>query len=296
MTDRLRVASLNLFSGRSLGPTGPVATSPEALVEAVAGLDADVLALQEVDVDQPRSGGQDQVSLARRALAGLVPEALAGGEAAAGDAGTAEESGTPVTGAFAPAVAGTPGEPGWSAAPRVLHHATPPRGPLFGVALVTRRPVISWHRHDLGRVPGRYPLPLPGGDRRLPRVLWLREEPRVLVAVRLADPEVTVACTHVSFVPGASLVQLHRAKAWLVQTLPPPYLLLGDLNLPAGAAAGGGWEPLLRTPTYPAPAPRMQLDHVLGHGLDGWSVSAAAAHRLAVGDHLAVTVDLARRS
>lgn len=281
MTTRLRVTSFNLFSGRVLAPGGPVPASPAEVAEAIAATDADVLALQEVDVAQPRSGDVDQVRLATLALAG----------------------GGPVCeGAFAPTVAGTPGEPGWSAADAVLHRhrsddaasPSPPGEPLFGVALVTRRPVESWRRFSLGRVPGRFPLPIPTGRSRRPAILWLHEEPRTVLAVRLLDPAVTVACTHLSFVPGASLVQLRRAQAWLVAHFPPPYLLLGDLNLPPRLASGQGWQPLVRAATYPGPGPRMQLDHVLGRDLAGWRVDAASAARPSIGDHLTVTVDLGR--
>jgi hypothetical protein len=74
----LRVGTLNLASGR--GPGGrPLGA--EQLAAAVAGLDADVLALQEVDAGQARSGGTDQAAVVAGALGAVdwrVAATLAG--------------------------------------------------------------------------------------------------------------------------------------------------------------------------------------------------------------------------
>lgn len=61
----LRVASLNLASGRDR--TGRSLSATE-LTDAVAGLDADVIAVQEVDVGQNRSHGDDQPAIVAHAL------------------------------------------------------------------------------------------------------------------------------------------------------------------------------------------------------------------------------------
>src|SRR3954447_14486414 len=79
----MRFATFNLMHGRSLSD-GRV--DPDRLRQAVVDLDVDVLGMQEVDRDQPRSGGADLAALAAAAL----------GERAAHR--------------FAPAVIGTPGE------------------------------------------------------------------------------------------------------------------------------------------------------------------------------------------
>ncbi len=55
----MRLASFNILHGRTFDG-GPA--SLERLVEACASLDADVLALQEVDRYQRRSGGVDQTA------------------------------------------------------------------------------------------------------------------------------------------------------------------------------------------------------------------------------------------
>ncbi|GAB3840541.1 hypothetical protein GCM10029963_09330 [Micromonospora andamanensis] len=61
----MRLATFNLLHGRSL-TDGLV--DPARLTAAVATLDADVLALQEVDRDQSRSGNLDLTAIAAQAL------------------------------------------------------------------------------------------------------------------------------------------------------------------------------------------------------------------------------------
>jgi endonuclease/exonuclease/phosphatase family metal-dependent hydrolase len=136
---------------------------------------------------------------------------------------------------------------------------------------------------------GRYPIAVPT---RPPRVLWLRDEPRVVVAAVLEKPRLTVAGTHLSFVPFVNARQLRRVARWL-EALPAPRLLLGDLNQTARLARrASGWSPLVTVATFPAPAPRLQLDHVLAHGLPAGTRAEGRAAELPVSDHRAVVVDL----
>jgi endonuclease/exonuclease/phosphatase family metal-dependent hydrolase len=124
--------------------------------------------------------------------------------------------------------------------------------------------------------------------------MMLRDEPRGVVAAVLEEPRLTVACTHLSFVPFAKAGQLRRVARWL-ETLPGPRLLLGDLNQGLRASrrrTGAGWSALVAAPTYPAPAPKLQLDHVLAHDLPPGARSTGRTHELAVSDHRAVTVEL----
>jgi len=262
----VRVASFNLMHGMSLAD-GQVDT--DRLVEAVAALDADVVALQEVDRHQPRSGGVDQAARIAAALG-----------AAAGDW------------RFAATVVGTPGEKWWPA-----RRDPPPGQPAYGTALISRLPVRSWSRVALPAAPVRSPIAVPGPNGR-PRLMLLPDEPRVALVAVLeppggAGPAVTVAGTHLSFVPGWNVTQLRRLTRALERLAPaPPRLLLGDLNMPARVArAASGGRPLARLATYPSTGGRIQFDHVLAWGLAGPARSARAV-RAAVSDHLAVVVDL----
>jgi len=99
----------------------------------------------------------------------------------------------------------------------------------------------------------------------------------------------TVVSTHLSVVRGWNVVQLRRLSRWL-RVLPEPHVVLGDLNMSAGAAgSGAGLRLLARHPTHPSPAPRVQLDHVLGRGVLP-PVQASAAPKLPVSDHRPLVV------
>jgi endonuclease/exonuclease/phosphatase family metal-dependent hydrolase len=184
---------------------------------------------------------------------------------------------------FEPTVSGTPGL-AWSPA------RGPVDGPAYGIGLVSRWPVRSWRVVRLPVSPLRSPVLVPGPSR--PRVVLLRDEPRVLLSAVVETPTgpLTVATTHLSFVPGWNVRQLRRAVA----ALGSPGLLAGDLNLPlralSPALARTGWRPLARVPTYPAAAPRVQLDHVLASG--AFHVVAVESRALPVSDHRALVVEL----
>jgi endonuclease/exonuclease/phosphatase family metal-dependent hydrolase len=257
----LRVGTLNLASGR--GADGTV-LGVAALGAAVAGLDVDVLALQEVDAGQPRSHGLDHVAEVARALG-------------------AEWR-------MAPTIAGTP-DPfrSWRPVdPALRGPGDAPAGPLYGIGLVSRRPVSRWHVLGLGC--GRARLPMRGPDPRTGRVRtwWFPDEPRAAVAAEVDGA--TVVSTHLSFAPQTSVRQLLRVRRWAAG-LPGPVVVAGDLNLPGGLPARllGGRD-LLRTPTFPGHAPRVQLDHLVAVG--DVLLDDAIAVRPAVGDHLALVATL----
>jgi endonuclease/exonuclease/phosphatase family metal-dependent hydrolase len=258
----VRLATFNLLSGRSLDDGRADA---DALADAVRLIDPDVLALQEVDRYLPRSGGVDQAALAASAM------------------GAAEHR-------FVPLVLGTPGSRDWTPAPRDLVDGRQIEGQAsYGIALATRRPVESWHVLRLGHARGRYPILVPG-----PRsgVIWVLDEPRAAVAAVLVEPRMTIAATHLSFVPGVNLVQLRRLRAAL-RRLPAPHVLLGDLNLPGRLPARVlGWRSLAVGPTFPAPAPRVQLDHVLADAVPAGAEHATRITHLPLSDHRALSVEV----
>jgi endonuclease/exonuclease/phosphatase family metal-dependent hydrolase len=255
----VRLATFNLLHGRSLSD-GTV--HADRVAAAITALDADVLGLQEVDRAQPRSGLLDLTAIAADALNAPVHR-------------------------FAPAVVGTPGET-W----QPWRDDDDNRHPLYGIALISRFPVLRWQITRLPAAPVRSPVLLAGGG-----VVLLKDEPRLLLAAVVDAPAgpVTVATTHLSFVPGWNLRQLRHAVRAL-RALPPPRILLGDLNLPAAAVrAFTGWRPLGRAATYPSTGPRAQLDHVLadprGAGALG-PVVQVGTPRVDVSDHRPLVVEL----
>ena len=116
----LRVVTFNILHGRTVG--GGV--DPLLLRDAIRRLDPDILALQEVDVDQERSGRTDLTAVAAEAM----------------DA---------VTHRFVAAIAGTPGST-WTAATG----AEQPGSAAYGIALLSRYPASDWRVLRLPPVPG----------------------------------------------------------------------------------------------------------------------------------------------
>jgi endonuclease/exonuclease/phosphatase family metal-dependent hydrolase len=234
---------------------------------ALAALDADVFCLQEVDVAQPRSHRAHQVEVAAEALRAPYWR-------------------------FAPALTGTPSP--WRTWHRLVPHTRDAGGPadrpMFGNAVLSRRPVRAWHVLGLGSGRARLPLRAPGPDGAA-RWWWVPDEPRVALAAELDG--VTVVSTHLSYSPPTAVRQLLRLRAWTAR-LPGPVVVAGDLNLPGGLPARLlGGRGLVAGPTYPAVDPRLQLDHVLALPSAG-PVTAVASRtqRLDVGDHLAVVASL----
>ncbi len=257
----MRLATFNLLHGRSLHDARVDADRVHA---AVAALDADVLGLQEVDRCQPRSSHLDLTAVAADALGATAHH-------------------------FAPAVHGTPGET-W----RPWTPADTPTDPGYGIALVSRWPVRHWQITPLAAAPIRSPVWIPGAG----GPILLRDEPRLLLAAVVDAPHgpLTVATTHLSFVPGWNLRQLRTAVRAL-RHLPSPRILLGDLNLTARLAhAATGWRPLARRATFPGNQPRTQLDHVLAGPQDRHRLGRVAQIRTpatAISDHRPVVVHLA---
>jgi endonuclease/exonuclease/phosphatase family metal-dependent hydrolase len=258
----IRVGTFNLASGRDAAGSSVDAGGLRA---ALAAVDADVLAVQEVDVGQPRSGLVDQPAEVAAALGARDWR-------------------------FAAAVAGTPSpfRSSWTPVdPPVLHGPGDAlTGPHYGIALVSRLPVRRWSVHALGA--GRAQLPLRAPDPRTGELRWwgFPDEPRLAVAAELEH--CTVVSTHLSFAPHTALRQLARLRRWCAQ-LPGPVVLAGDLNLvgPVPARVFGARR-LVSAPSYPAAAPRVQFDHVLAP-VTG---TRPEVRQLAIGDHRLVTVSI----
>lgn len=263
----IRVAAVNLASGRDRSGTPARA---DALAAAVAGLDADVVAVQEVDAGQPRSHHLDQ------------PAVLAAGLGATDWRYAATLHGTPSPG---PVRGWAPCDP-----VRLRGPGDPVRGRTYGVALFARRPVRRWHVLGLAAGRARLPVPVPDPDTGRLRAAWFPDEPRAAIAAELDG--LTVVGTHLSFAPPTAVRQLRRVRAW-GSRLPGPVVVAGDLNLagPLPAVVAGGRR-LVTGPTFPASAPWVQLDHLLALAPGDLAGAAPAIRRLDVGDHLAVSASV----
>jgi len=252
------VATFNILHGRTVGD----GVDPQRLRDCVRRLDPDVLALQEVDCDQARSGRADLTAAAAEAM------------------GAVEHR-------FVAAISGTPGATWMAATGREQ-----PGTAAYGIALLSRFPAASWQVVRLPRIPMRFPMYLPGPN----KVMVVHEEPRAAVIARLRTPlgELTVANTHLSFVPGWNRRQLSLLMRDL-RALPGPRLLAGDLNLtPAAVHRRSGMRPLATAATFPAPNPDRQLDHILTDDR-GLHAGAATAEEMSISDHRPLVVDVHRR-
>jgi endonuclease/exonuclease/phosphatase family metal-dependent hydrolase len=252
----VRIATFNVFSGRS---PADGQLDPARFVDAIAGLDADVIGLQEVDEGQPRTDGVSLTSLAVEAT------------------GATDHR-------FVPAMLGTPGK-AWSAATDV--DVDVDDGPAYGIALLSRYPVLTWRVVRLPGAPMRVPYRFPGQ-----RLEWVRDEPRVAVLALIDSPngEMWVANTHLSFLPLWNRVQL-RLLLRSVRQLPEPAVLMGDLNMRRRSAERlTGMTPLATGQTFPVDGPDRQLDHLLVRGQ--LSARSGGPVRLQVSDHLALVAEI----
>ncbi|WP_441250355.1 endonuclease/exonuclease/phosphatase family protein [Kitasatospora sp. McL0602] len=313
---QLRIATFNLLHGQPLAPDGtplPLTAEPgEPLSEAIAALDADVLALQEVDRHQERSGFTDQAAVAAKAMGAAdwrFAAALHGRPAPL--AGWLTDPARPGLTVYGPSEVGTATEL-----------------PSYGTALLTRLPVHHWRARRFAPAPFGLPLRVAGRRGLTP----VPDEPRAALAAVLQGErgQFTVVATHLSFVPGWNMAQLAAIRRW-VADLPRPCLVLGDFNLigavprtvlgstgardrvrDARAARQArilqpgprrrrvreprprlhGWYDLAKTPTYPSHRPAVQFDHVLAMGVPRSSVGSAEAPRTGVSDHRPLVVQV----
>jgi endonuclease/exonuclease/phosphatase family metal-dependent hydrolase len=253
----MRLATFNILHGRTV-EDGVV--DPDRLREAVQTIDADVLAMQEVDCDQPRSDMADLTAVAAEAMGAVSHR-------------------------FVAALSGTPGAT-WIAATGDEQPGTA----AYGVSLLSRYPAVTWQVLRLPRIPVRFPMYLPEPG----RVMVIREEPRAVVVAQLDTPAgpLTVANTHLSFVPGWNRVQLRRLRRDLAG-FPGPRVLMGDLNMtPPAPEQLSRMRSLGGQATFPVGRPVRQLDHILvdDHRFRAHSLRTPL---VPISDHRPLVIDIA---
>src|SRR4051795_6823577 len=162
----IRLATFNILHGRSVHDG---AVHADRLVDSIKELDPDILALQEVDLDQPRSGNSDLTAVAAEAMGAVSHR-------------------------FVAAISGTPGATWMAATGREQ-----PGSAAYGIALLSRYPVSSWQVIRLPTIPFHFPMWLPGPG----KVMIVKEEPRAAVIAVVETPpgQLTLVNTHLCFSP-----------------------------------------------------------------------------------------------
>ena len=128
----MRIATFNILHGRTVGDD---LVDLDRLRACIRELDPDVLALQEVDLDQDRSGRADLTAVAAEAMGAVAHR-------------------------FVAAIAGTPGAT-WIAATGEEQPGTA----AYGIALLSRYPASSWQVVRLPKIATRFPMYVPGPNR-----------------------------------------------------------------------------------------------------------------------------------
>lgn len=268
----MRVTSWNIMHGINLqrpATNGFPVIDPAELVTACRDVNADVLAIQEIDQFQHRSGKLDQAELISKET-GLTNYR------------------------FVPTVLGNPddGKKGWQpAAGAEIDIQNSSQEPRYGIGLFTRFPVKNWFQLDLVGARITTPIAIPGENGK-PRLIWINDEPRAVLAAELETERgsIIVATTHLSFVPIRNFRQFRSSLNWLAQ-FPQPKVLLGDLNLPARVIKySTSWRRTPTTPTFPINNPKAQFDHILT--TRELNITDVSAKQMLIGDHLSISATI----
>ena len=254
----MRVATFNILHGRTVGD----GVDPQRLRDCVRRLDPDVLALQEVDRDQPRSEHADLTAAAADAM------------------GAVEHR-------FVAAISGTPGAT-WVAATGREQPGTA----AYGIALLSRFPVSSWQVLRLPRIPMRFPHVLAraqqgddgrrgtagGGDRAGAHPAGAAdggEHPSVVRARLESAPAAPTGSRPAR--PAGPTAARRRPQPHTVRRY----------------TAGRACDALASAATFPSAAPNRQLDHIVTDdtGLRG---DAVEAELMPISDHRPLLVELRR--
>lgn len=254
-----------------MAPTSPEASgSSLQLPEILTSFASDLIALQEVDHRLERSAKRNQI------------------EEIADSIGAQWW-------AFAPTIAGTPGQ-SWRkliSRERVLI-TSKNEAPYYGIAMASKVPVTKWLRLELGRSWIGAPLlvPTPKG-RVIP--IYVKDEPRVAMAAVLENGW-TVINTHLSFVPLVNIYQLFKVTRWAVKIerdFGTKVILLGDFNLAWSIPSRlTSFKRATQSHSYPAAKPAIAFDYILTKSENLSELSEFTHPAISISDHRPLSVDI----
>ena len=247
----MRIVTWNILSGM---PTRPGAD----LFSSITQLNADVLAIQEVDYLQPRSNNIKTVEL------------------------IADNCQYPHW-SFAPALYGTPGAK-WEATNDFIHSdSNKELKTSYGIGLLSKVPVKAWHRLSLDKSP--IGLPLAITSEKGTRISYVADEPRSAIAAVL-ESGITVITAHLSFVPPVNSRQLKKIRDWAAQ-LPGKKIYIGDFNALFFGTAG--LKSLNNAKSYPGWNPKVKFDFILSNEITGEQLDLTYP---GVSDHLPLGIEV----
>ena len=271
---KMRVISWNLLHGQVIPPVGEQDWRQSLITSATdiaSHFKPDFISLQEVDYLQPRSGNINQTKL------------------------IAESMGLKYW-YYLPALLGTPGSR-WQKVknlePGIISQNTnnPSPNTSYGIGFATSVPIKKIYTKALGRSIIGMPLLVPKDNGKGARFIYVKDEPRVALIAELENG-LTIATTHLSFVPFVNVFQLNRLIIALKKLSGVP-VLVGDLNLPANIPSKlSGFKSVISQSTYPSWKPKIQFDYIMVANNQEVQATPLSIIKPSISDHVPIGVEL----
>ncbi|ASY24227.1 putative Endonuclease/Exonuclease/phosphatase [Candidatus Nanopelagicus abundans] len=271
---KMRVISWNLLHGQVIPPLAEQDWQQNLISSAkdvAKHFQPDFISLQEVDYLQPRSGNINQTKL------------------------IAESMGLKYW-YYLPALLGTPGSR-WQKVknlePGIISQNTnnPSPNTSYGIGFATSVPIKKIYTKALGRSIIGMPLLIPKDNGKGARFIYVKDEPRVALIAELENG-LTIATTHLSFVPFVNVFQLNRLIIALKKLSGVP-VLVGDLNLPANIPSKlSGFKSVISQSTYPSWKPKIQFDYIMVANNQEVQATPFSTIKPNISDHVPIGVEL----
>ena len=271
---KMRVISWNLLHGQVIPPLAEQDWQQNLISSAkdvAKHFQPDFISLQDVDYLQPRSGNINQTKL------------------------IAESMGLKYW-YYLPALLGTPGSR-WQKVknlePGIISQNTnnPSPNTSYGIGFATSVPIKKIYTKALGRSIIGMPLLIPKDNGKGARFIYVKDEPRVALIAELENG-LTIATTHLSFVPFVNVFQLNRLIIALKKLSGVP-VLVGDLNLPANIPSKlSGFKSVISQSTYPSWKPKIQFDYIMVANNQEVQATPLSTIKPNISDHVPIGAEL----
>ena len=271
---KMRVISWNLLHGQVIPPLAEQDWQQNLITSAkdiAKHFQPDFISLQEVDYLQPRSGNINQTKLIAESM-GLKHWY------------------------YLPALLGTPGG-SWQKIKNLesgiisQDDNNPELKTSYGIGFATNTPVKKIHTKALGRSIIGMPLLIPKDNGKGARFIYVEDEPRVAIIAELENG-LTIATTHLSFVPFVNVFQLNRLISSL-KKLPGLPVIVGDLNLPSNIPSKvSRFKSVVSQPTYPSWKPKIQFDYIMVANKQDVQAKPLSTIKPSISDHVPIGVEL----